>query len=138
MEKEEPERKRQKRDLEDEVVGNQEEKVEETLETVEKERVSEEEEPIVLYQFSPQLKEHLIDEARCDGFWAWIHHYAPLYGLPSLFRVFDYDLPPELLGGSPEELLPLLKAVFLEKVLRSDDRRPKGSVWNSIFLLNTP
>jgi hypothetical protein len=128
MEKEEPERKRLKRDFEDEDVSNQEEKEEEIVEKEDREEENEEEEPIVLYQFSAQLKEHLIDEARCDGFWAWIHHYAPLYGLPSLFRIFDYDLPPELLNGSPEDLLPLLKSLFLEKVLRSDDRRPKGSV----------
>jgi hypothetical protein len=115
MEKDDANRKRQRLEDRDDIPTDNRVENQQGKELVEKDSKNEEEEPIELFEFSREQKEHMIDEARCDGFWAWIHQYAPTFGLASLFRVFDYDLPQRMLRSPPEELLPLLKSLFVQK-----------------------
>ena len=89
--------------------------------------------PVVIYKFTDDQKQMLLDEAKSDGFWSWLGQYAPLFGLPSLFTVFDYELPPHLLTAEADELLPLLKAVFAQKVIINN----KASKRTRIESLNT-
>nr|KAJ3422886.1 NAD-dependent protein deacetylase sirtuin-1 [Polyrhizophydium stewartii] len=63
----------------------------------------------------------MLDDARLMGFRPWLDQYQHL-GVANLFQVFDVDLPLHLHMAPRDHLVPLLRAVMEDKIVRK--KRP--------------